>query len=126
MTEADDDGSTTTAAVDPDTGLEFSVYFSSFGDSSSLQVELTDATAEEAREAVVGSPVAIYCDVPGQDVQYFPQRWKDGEDHVGSALLPEEPTTNVATDAESCGLSLADTDDPKVFDEEPFSEVELK
>ena len=131
-----DDNSTKTSAIDPETGLQFTVYSSNYADdpdviysssdsSSSVSVELTEDASDATREAVLGKQVAVKCTVPEQEVRYFPQEWDQEDDQVGSALLPADDATNVAAEATSCSLALADPDDPEVFDEDPYSEVDL-
>lgn len=123
------DGDDVTAVgVDPDTGLEFemsSPLSPLSGRDNVLTVRLTDETTDEAREAVVGTPAALYCDKEDVDVNYIPQEWEEGEDEVSARLFGGDIGETAIADRPSiCAIALPDPENPDFASEEPYSSVE--
>lgn len=122
------DGDDVTAVgVDPDTGLEFEIS-SQFSDISGqdnvLTVRLTDETTDEAREAVVGSPAALYCDSTEAESRYIPQEWEEDEEDVSARMFGDVDEVSIAESPAICAISLPDPENPDLASEEPYSSVE--
>jgi hypothetical protein len=100
------------ARTDPRTGLRFEVQSSppEFGGGSGLYIRATSATPQSVRDQLDGARVTPSCRVPGIEVQSYSQAWPAGGDHVGTALLPDDPNVVVAERVSTCELAVGIVD----------------